>query len=787
MFQAKAKRRQRSDSKALRSRSGRERFNSRSLCLETLEPRMMLTATPGTWTALTSAPPSTFGSAVLLSDGTVIGHHPNGSTTDWSKLTPDSTGSYVNGTWSQIASESVGRMYNATNVLQDGRVFVLGGEYNNPFGPAQIWSNTGDIYNPVTNIWTNIPNFPEPTFGGPTMLLPDGRVLAGSMNGPQTYIYDPATNAWSNGPTKLYNDLSVLETWTKLADGSILSYDLNDGSTEAERLNTSTMTWGDAGTVPVALQAATTIGPTIGPAVLLPDGQVFQVGGDSNTALYDPATNTWAAGPVIPGGLGGNEAAAAMMPNGHVLFDASATPNFGSPTRIFEFDPADNSVTDVTPTTPDFSSGASYVTRMLMLPSGQVLFLRGYVYTPSGAPQAAWQPTISTVAANSDGTFTLTGTQLNGLSAGASYCSSAEMDSNYPIVEMNNGAGHVYFARTFNWSSTGVATGSTPVSTEFSLPPGLPYGTYSLTVVANGIASAPVSFTGGYTNEADLAVIDLVPARDIEGLYSWDSISVTNYGPTTATKVVLTDTLGANSQYLGANTPQGTFKQSGNVVTFSLGTIAVGQTVTVQVAALYTEDGNVTNSAAVTSNVADANLNNNSAVAITAVSEPAIVVSAPITTTSTRLKNVAVATFTHGGIAGDPASAFVATINWGDGSTSTGSISLSGQTYTVTGSHTYSQGGSHTITTTVVEAGSSQNSAAMSISTGSVQTASATTSTSAGGSAATNGSSSPAKRPRDAVFAGDLSGLYTGKADGGGAEMMPDTDKLDLLFEKLAF
>ena len=65
--------------------------------------------------------------------------------------------------------------------------------------------------------------------------------------------------------------------------------------------------------------------------------------------------------------------------------------------------------------------------------------------------------------------------------------------------------GNVYFARTFNWSSTGVQTGSTPETTDFTLPAGLPLGTYQLTVVANGIASAPVSFTGGFTG-ADLAV-----------------------------------------------------------------------------------------------------------------------------------------------------------------------------------------------------------------------------------------------------------------------------------------
>jgi len=64
-----------------------------------------------------------------------------------------------------------------------------------------------------------------------------------------------------------------------------------------------------------------------------------------------------------------------------------------------------------------------------------------------------------------------------------------------------------------------------------------------------------------------------------------------------------------------------------------------------------------------------------------------------------------VATFTHAnGV--EPASAFQATIDWGDGKTSTGSITLSGTTYSVVGSHSYKKAGSHTITTTVTEVGS---------------------------------------------------------------------------------
>ena len=796
MFQAKAKRRHHADSKTLRTRTRAHRPRARRVGMESLEPRMMLNATPGTWTPLAHIPATTnVGTMELLSDGTVLAAAPNFSVANiWFKLTPDATGSYVNGTWSQMASDTVNRCYDAENVLQDGRVFVLGG-VQNLRGGAHVYNNTGAIYDPVANTWTAIPNFPEPNFGGPTMLLPDGRVLAGSMIGPNTYIYDPASNAWSAGPTKLYGDSSFYETWTKLPDGGILSYDLNDGSTEAQRLDTSTMTWVDAGTVPVALGSSSD-SPRIGPAVLLPDGRVFHVGGDSNTALFDPATNTWSAGPVVPGGLGGDMATAAMLPNGHVLFDASVTPDQLAPTHFFEFDPSDNSLTDVTPTTPDLSNTPSYDTRLLLLPNGQVLYgspltranSQLYVYTPNGSPQSAWQPTISNVANNGNGTFTLSGTQLNGLSAGTSYGSPAEMDSNYPLVELTNGSGHVYFARTSNWSSTGVATGSTPVSTNFSIPAYLPFGTYSLTVVANGIASAPLNFTGGYTNEADLAVTNTGPATGTEGSNVTYSLTVTNNGPTTATNVVLTDTLDANLKYVSATKSQGSFTHSGSVVAFSFGTVAVGQTVTATVTAQALEDGNLTNAASATSNLSDANPYNNSASTTTAVAEPAIVVSGHITVSGKNQNNVTVATFTHAsGV--EPASAFVATIAWGDNSTSTGNVSLSGSIYTVKGSHTYGQGGSHTVTTTVVESGGSMNSA-MLASAGIATTPA--TSTSVDNQAKESAHLSAASRARDVVLAsvggaGDLSGLFGRKADRGGAELGPNTDELDLFFEKLAF
>ncbi len=51
----------------------------------------------------------------------------------------------------------------------------------------------------------------------------------------------------------------------------------------------------------------------------------------------------------------------------------------------------------------------------------------------------------------------------------------------------------------------------------------------------------------------------------------------------------------------------------------------------------------------------------------------------------------AVATFSNTGYASNPASDFNATIDWGDGTTDTGTVSGDGGQYTVSGTHTYDE------------------------------------------------------------------------------------------------
>ena len=104
----------------------------------------------------------------------------------------------------------------------------------------------------------------------------------------------------------------------------------------------------------------------------------------------------------------------------------------------------------------------------LVLPTGQIMALETdgsnvWIYTPSGSANAAWRPTVSAAPASlvSGGTFTFSGTQLNGLSQGASYGDDAQAASNYPNIEIVNLAtGHVVFGRSFNFSTMTVAPGA---------------------------------------------------------------------------------------------------------------------------------------------------------------------------------------------------------------------------------------------------------------------------------------------------------------------------------------
>jgi len=101
---------------------------------------------------------------LLLTDGTVIVSD-CGWFGNWYKLTPDITGSYANGTWTQIATcrSSTRAVCSAGQRLRRAArwpVIVMGGEYNwlgNIYSNRDpVWTSLGAIYDPVANTWTPV-------------------------------------------------------------------------------------------------------------------------------------------------------------------------------------------------------------------------------------------------------------------------------------------------------------------------------------------------------------------------------------------------------------------------------------------------------------------------------------------------------------------------------------------------------------------------------------------------------------------------------------------------------
>ena len=73
-----------------------------------------------------------------------------------------------------------------------------------------------------------------------------------------------------------------------------------------------------------------------------------------------------------------------------------------------------------------------------MLTPGQGV--RAKLYTPVGGPQAGWAPTITAApgAVVRGQSYSLTGTQLNGLSEASSFGDEFNSATNYPLVRIRN-------------------------------------------------------------------------------------------------------------------------------------------------------------------------------------------------------------------------------------------------------------------------------------------------------------------------------------------------------------
>jgi len=419
---------------------------------------------------------------------------------DWWKLTPDNAGSYVNGTWTKLASLPTGYVPDAfaSAVLADGRLVVVGGEYNNG---ASTLTNLGAIYDPAANAWTSLTAPKGWAYIGdsPAAVLPNGKFLVGNKLTKQMAELDPATLTWRLVGDAGKSDFNAEEGWTLLPNGTILTYDVKNAP-NSEIYTPSAGAWASAGSTVVDLHSPSPFGcihygpngslcyyppGEVGPGILRPDGTVFATGSYSNggsgpghTAIYFP-TAGWSAGPDFPNGDNSGDSFAVLLTDGNVLVEADSGTSY-----VF------NGTT--------LTKGPAIPGSLMVLPTGQVLVGGTEVYNSTGTYQSSWAPTIKTVPTTvvRGSTYKISGTQFNGLSQAAAFGDEYQTATNYPLVRItNNATGHVFYAKTHGHSTMGVATGTRIVSTNFDVPAGMETGASTIVVVANGIPSGAVSIT----------------------------------------------------------------------------------------------------------------------------------------------------------------------------------------------------------------------------------------------------------------------------------------------------
>ena len=372
------------------------------------------------WTAV-AAPGAFLDTCVLLTDGRAMCHVYN--TNRWRVLTPDINGNYATGTWADTANMPNGvdasipacsgaggcifaPTYYASQVLPDGRVVVVGGEYLAVTGNNPVWTNIGFMYDPVANTWSA--QLTVPFAGGcvgdassivlenGTMILADGTDCTTNGN---LASFNPATLTFTALNPTGKADRNNEENWTILPDGRILTIDARVVA-QSEIYDPVTNTWGNrANTVVNMADFGAGVGNSseIGPAVLRPDGTAIGFSGNSlgQNAVYDVATNTWSNtaamnfGDSAPAGDGTDAVAdgtASLLPNGNVLVMASPVLNndtFNPPASFYEWD--GTTLTQVADS-PNAASFNAYQGRMLLLPTGHVLLTAHNQNATSGRP-----------------------------------------------------------------------------------------------------------------------------------------------------------------------------------------------------------------------------------------------------------------------------------------------------------------------------------------------------------------------------------------------------------------
>ncbi len=332
---------------------------------------------------------------------------------------------------------------------------------------------------------------------------------------------------------------------------------------------------------------ATPNGGEIGPLLLLHNGQVLVLGGNTKNGIYTPpgaSGESFLFTQDTPDGYNHGDSPSAVEANGNVLSVVTADPKGnGTPgnsdvgpygkNTLYEYTYDYQSSTGTwahvasPPVATGVSLGAGDRARLLNLPQQSTAIARvlltgmsdgsWWVYGSSNTPSPNWRPTVPSISSPVNGVYTLTGTQLNGLTSGANLGDDGKMATNYPLVYLQNGI-LIYYARTFNFDQ--MAPRPLQIGTcSFTLPPNLPNGTYQVHVTANGVDSSATSSSNVQltVNETHVSSLSGNLIADLDAQTTW-TVTLSAPAPAAGTVVKLASSMpGVATVLASVNVPPG--------------------------------------------------------------------------------------------------------------------------------------------------------------------------------------------------------------------------------------
>jgi N-acetylneuraminic acid mutarotase len=236
------------------------------------------------------------------------------------------------GAWTAAASMAQPRDFFTATVLSSGKVLVVGGsDRSSP-------TRSAELYDPVARTWSPTGSLRTARANHTATLLPNGRVLvAGGVNLDgylsSAELYNPATGKWRSlpsMPTPHFNHTATLLPTGKVLVAGGGGTAVNNSTPQAASAiyDPATKTWASTGSLNTRRERHT--------ATLLGDGTVLAAGGFSGTMtnnwlssseLYDPARGTWTPGPDMA--MTRTDHTATLLRNGQVLVAAGYTSTSG--------------------------------------------------------------------------------------------------------------------------------------------------------------------------------------------------------------------------------------------------------------------------------------------------------------------------------------------------------------------------------------------------------------------------------------------------------------------------